>query len=428
MALSSWRDRLRPGVFTSPEGKEYPLVGTSYSRARTLRGKAWEYADVDGAYVERRGVGPKSYPLRVLFSGRNCDLEATAFEDAVCEPGFGTLTHPVYGTVRHVAGLGEVTRRDDLIERANEAVVEITFVDSLDSIFPLKYTDPEQNAIASVDSFSTAAAADFAETAELRDIDSIEMTKATIKAAVARVKTAVGSASRYVQTAQDAFNSDYREFSNSLDTLMGAPTDLALQTLQLIQSPARAADAKVARIEGYLGSLVSAFGAIIDSMIGGSDEPSITPDQTANDFAVQDLVSQGALSGMVIASVNNQYPTRVRALSAALELMTELDTLTAWRDKRAEELLAKDGLTALDVGRGYQALHATVVLALGVLVSTGFALRTERRLVLGRNRQMVELAAELYGSVSNETLDKLIGDNNLTGSQILELTAGTEIA
>jgi len=401
---------------------------TSFTRSHTQRGKIWEYADVKGGYVERRGRGPRSYPLRILFSGRNCDLEARNFELALDEPGFGTLMHPIHGAIPYVAPLGEVTRREDLVARAGEVVVECTFVDSLASVFPLVNVDPESETFAAIAAFNRAASADFADRANLADVSFIEMTKATIRGALSVVKDKVGAASRFVSARQDEFNDQYRFVQNSLNVLIGQPTDLALQTCQLIQSPVRAGRAIGERVEGYLGTIIGAFGQIIDSLIDSSDEPSITPDQTGNDFAVSDLFVQAAASAAIGAAIESEYRTRSQAISAALVIAAQGERVFAWRDAREAALFGSLGLAALDVGRGYEALYRSLSLGMGTLVSVGFGLRPERRITLGRPRQLVELAAELYGRVDNETLDRIINDNALTGSQILELPAGTEIA
>jgi hypothetical protein len=47
--------------------------------------------------------------------------------------------------------------------------------------------------------------------------------------------------------------------------------------------------------------------------------------------------------------------------------------------------------------------------------------------VLDRPRTIIDLAAELYGSVDDK-LDFLISSNNLTGDQILELQRGQVIS
>ena len=46
--------------------------------------------------------------------------------------------------------------------------------------------------------------------------------------------------------------------------------------------------------------------------------------------------------------------------------------------------------------------------------------------MLGHNRTIIDLVAELYGSVDDQ-LDFLISSNDLTGDEILELPKGREI-
>jgi hypothetical protein len=67
-----------------------------------------------------------------------------------------------------------------------------------------------------------------------------------------------------------------------------------------------------------------------------------------------------------------------------------------------------------------------VALTAGHLVETSFTLLQERRIVLDRERTIIDLAAELYGSV-DDRLDLLINSNDLTGSEILELPRGRTI-
>ena len=82
--------------------------------------------------------------------------------------------------------------------------------------------------------------------------------------------------------------------------------------------------------------------------------------------------------------------------------------------------------SALDTGGGYQAMQRAVATAAGMLVAISFDLVPERRIVLDRARTIVDLAAELYGTVDSR-LDFLIETNGLTGSEILELPRGSTI-
>ena len=74
----------------------------------------------------------------------------------------------------------------------------------------------------------------------------------------------------------------------------------------------------------------------------------------------------------------------------------------------------------------YQQLQEAAALTAGFLVFISFSLKQERRLVLDRARTVIDLAAELYGSV-DDPLDFFIASNRLSGSEILELPIGREV-
>jgi len=60
------------------------------------------------------------------------------------------------------------------------------------------------------------------------------------------------------------------------------------------------------------------------------------------------------------------------------------------------------------------------------LVFISFSLKQERSLVLDRSRTIIDVVAELYGSVDDQ-LDFFINSNGLTGSEILELPKGKQV-
>lgn len=80
----------------------------------------------------------------------------------------------------------------------------------------------------------------------------------------------------------------------------------------------------------------------------------------------------------------------------------------------------------VDTGEAYQALQQSTALAAGYLVGLSFTLAQERRVTLDRARTIVDLAAELYGTV-DDTLDFLIDTNDLSGDEIIELPAGRTV-
>jgi hypothetical protein len=121
-----------------------------------------------------------------------------------------------------------------------------------------------------------------------------------------------------------------------------------------------------------------------------------------------------------LSAVNNQFETKTEALEAAEEILTQFEDVVAWRDENYQTL------GEVDTGGAYQQLQKAVSLTAGFLVDISFSLKQERALILDRDRTIIDLSAELYGSVDDK-LDFLINSNNLTGSEILEIPKGREI-
>src|SRR5690606_5345953 len=113
------------------------------SRNFEKRGTVFTFPGIDGAYVQQKGYSERHYPLRCIFSGKDCDLFATAFEAALLEDGIGRLEHPMYGTIPDVVPFGGVTRRDDLKSEANQAIVDVTFFTTLGAVYPSSATDAQ---------------------------------------------------------------------------------------------------------------------------------------------------------------------------------------------------------------------------------------------------------------------------------------------
>jgi len=126
------------------------------------------------------------------------------------------------------------------------------------------------------------------------------------------------------------------------------------------------------------------------------------------------------VQGSVTSVTENTFTAKPEAIAAAEQIIAQAEALTLWSDQRYEDQ------EQIDQGEAYQAMQETIALAVGFLVEISFSLVPERAVVLDRPRNIVELAAELYGSV-DDRLDFLISTNKLTGSGIIELPRGRRI-
>lgn len=79
-----------------------------------------------------------------------------------------------------------------------------------------------------------------------------------------------------------------------------------------------------------------------------------------------------------------------------------------------------------DTGVTRQLIQRSVALESGRIVRESFDLSLERTFTLTRPRSLIDLVAELTGKVDSE-LDTFILNNQLTGSEILELPAGRTV-
>ncbi len=409
----AWNDRLRDAAYTPPSGARLVFAYENVSKAVTKKTTAFEFPDADGTFIQDLGHAGRRYPLRLFFWGADHDEEAAAFEAALLERGTGKLEHPLYGAI-DVVPFGEIKTRDDLKTAANQSIIEVTFWETIGLVYPTSQQDPAGAVLSSVEEYNEAAAGEFEGITSLGSA----VEQATFKS---QYESLLGTAKAGLQVIADVqddvrtqFNAIVDSVEQGIDVLVSQPLTLAFQTTQLIQSPARA----LANIEARL----SAYGDLADSLISG-DGAVVSPgndSSNSNDFHTKDLYASTYVTGSIVSVVNTQFITKTEALLAAEAVLVQLEAVTEWRDDNFQSL------DEIDTGTAYQQLQEAVAITAGFLVEISFSLKQERRIVLDRPRTIIDLAAEVYGSVDDK-LDFLIASNSLSGSEILELPRGREI-
>lgn len=418
----TWEKRLREAAYTSPGGTRIKFLFVDVSRVGTKRGTAFEFSEVDGAYVQQKGNGPRRYPLRCLFSGPQCDLEATAFEAAIYEDGVGHLEHPRYGAF-DVVPFGDVNRRDDLVTAANQAVVEATFWVSLADVYPSAQGHPRSEIETALGDFDVVAAQEFAAGTDLAKAAARASTASTIRALLREVSAALSTAADATASVRQGFADAQNEINLGMDVLIGQPLLLARQMADLVRAPARALAGIQSRLEGY-GLLLDTLIASPAGRVGAGQV--VTQSglrlKRKNDLQVAQHLAMNSVGGMVQSALSHTFVTRPAVIEAAANISEQFETLVAWREQAYLEAGEHDD------GGAYQRLRQAVALTAGFLVEASFTTARERRVTLDRPRTIIDLSAELYGAVDGAMLDLLITSNKLTGSEILELPRGRTIA
>lgn len=415
----TWKDRIAEAAYTSPGGTRQTFAYVDVSSEVDKRTVAFEFPNIDGTYVQDNGRGSRRYPLVCYFSGPECDTEAKRFEGLLLERGAGVLEHPLYGRV-DVVPFGTITRRDDLVSAANQAIVEVVFWATVGAIYPSGRVSPKQEVAEAVRRALPALAGDFVRTMDLATEARRANAKLTVGDVLRNIQSALGAIAAVSDTVLRQFRDQQQQINFGIDVLIGQPLVLAGQILNLITLPSRTAAGIDSRLEGYRN--------LLGRMIARSEA---TPADTAtldririrssNDFHTFDLAATGAVVGSVSSVLENTFTAKPQAIESAETIIAQMSDATAWRDGRFGDL------EQIDTGTGYQALQEAVALAVGYLVEISFTLVPEKAIVLDRPRGLVELCGELYGSVADERIDFLIATNRLTGSEIVELPRGRRV-
>lgn len=414
-----WQDRIKEAAYTSASGNrltfEFEDVGVEYSKKTT----AYDFAGVDGTYVQQRGRTGRRFPMRCYFTGDECDVEAEGFVTLLNEPGYGRLEHPIYAPA-DVVPFGDIARRDDLKTAYNQVILEVTFWETVGVIYPNAEEDLSGNVTSAVDAYNAASSAQFEKQIDL-DSESEKITfKDRVESFLGTAKETLSIVAGQTQKASDQFNNVNDSINRGIDVLIEDPLTLAFQTKIALQAPARAATAIKDRLDAY--------GNLAGDIFGRPDATS----SDANKFLTRELFASTYMSGSVVSVLNHQFDTRTEALNAAIALLEQWALLIAWRDANWDYLygLDNDALPSaelVDTGEGYQQLLDAVGRAAGFLVEISFTLKQERSLVLTRPRTILDLGYELYGEGFEDQIDFFINSNNFTGSEILEIPRGRKV-
>lgn len=421
----AWTDRLKEAAYVAPSGTRQVFHYEDVSNTIERKTTAYEFPDAEGTFVQEHGSAGRRFPLKIFFFGDDCDLHADSFSALLAERGVGTLESPVYKNAK-VVPFGVVRRQDPLASAGNQVIFDVEFVETIDLIYPTSQSDPASSVLDSVASFNKSSAQQFADqiniTSALEKSDLLNNYQSLLK----RAKEGLRAVADSKDDVSRAFNTIYDSINDGISTFIGEPLDLANQTAILLQAPARAADNIAARLSAYndlSNSIVNSDDSVVES--AGYDN------RVANEFHTEEFFATQAVAGSIVSSVNTQFVTRDDAILAALVIQQQFDTVTAWRDANYEILSATtprntNTVASVDTGESYQQLQKAVALTSSYLVYISFSLKQERRIILDRDRTLIDLCAELHGSIDDQ-IDFMIASNKLTGSEILELPRGKEI-
>lgn len=441
----SWKDEIGAAVYTSPGGTRIEFnYESALERSTPLKTSENTFPDVDGAEVQSLGLGGRKFPMTAIFSGADCFSDADAFEDALCERGYGQLEHPIYG--KHaVVPTGEISRADDLVSGLNESRVSVTFSETITTrAFPDSAVAATDALSAAIDGFEASAVEAFASIVETGSVDSELQLQGALKAqadTLFKGVTSIAEQAGDLQKKQSllqtlkGWKANISQWIGKVDALAANAQEIATVLIKTARLPSEIMISAAAKIEGY--------SAVIKDIVENVKKDGIGSAAVANQFAATSTALGALVASMAYGVANTAtaagnaasnssdespgtnssggFASRAAVLAAADSVAEQFETYKEYMDAQ----IKKDAF--VDTGETYSALLDTVTAAVQVMQTAAFDFPMARTVRLDRERQVLELLTQFYGAEAFARLDQFITDNGLNGDELVIIPMGREV-
>lgn len=453
----AWTDEISEAVYTAPSGKRIVFnYESSLSRSTPLKTAEHTFPDVDGAEIQSLGLGGKKFPMTAIFFGGDCLSLADEFEAALCERGYGTLEHPIYG--KHtVVPTGSIDRSDDLVSALNESRVKVTFSETLTESLPLSELAAEDALDAAIDNYENSASVAFADmivTSTVDDEIQLQSVMTTQDNSLFKGITKLCEKSGDLKQKQtlfqklNEFKMNVTNWVKKVDTLAAKAQEIATVVIKTARLPSEIAIGAMAKVEGY-SSVIKDFlnnakkdpvganaiknqYAATSTMVGAMVAAlSYGVAKSAKEGASASGGSSGSLSSFSSSGASGNV-AGVQANAGKIlsrgDVFAIADAVTAQFEvykNYIDSQVAKNAF--VDTGESYEAVLETVIKAVEMLHEVAFDLPMARTIKLGKDRQLYELLCELYGKQGFDRVDEFIMDNGLNADEIELIPMGREV-
>lgn len=453
----AWAEDISEAVYTAPSGKRIVFgYDSALNRSTPLKTAEHTFPDVDGAEIQSLGLGGKKFPMTAIFSGGECLSLADAFEAALCERGYGTLEHPIYG--KHtVVPTGTIERTDDLVSALNESRVKITFSETLTESLPLSKLAAEDALDAAMNKYENAASSSFLNLIVTGTVDDELQLQGVMRTqdnslfkGIAKLCEKCSNIKEKQSLLQrlNEFKLNVTSWVSKVDTLASKAQEIATVVIKTARLPSEIAIGAMAKVEGY--------SSVIKDFLNNAKKDPVGVNAIKNQYA-----ATSTMVGAMVASLS--YGVAKSAKEGASASGGSSGSLSSFNSSggfgneagvqaNAGKILSRgdvfaiadavavqfevykdyiDGQVAknafVDTGESYEAVLETVIKAVEMLHEVAFDLPMARTIKLGKDRQLYELLCELYGKQGFDRVDEFIMDNGLNADEIELIPMGREV-
>ncbi|MCL2138217.1 MAG: DNA circularization N-terminal domain-containing protein [Treponema sp.] len=422
--------------YTAPSGKEFVFLwGDKFSKKTELKTGVFTFPDRDGAHVQHQGGGPVTFSIVCIFNSDDHVKNANDFEAALLERGIAELQHPVYGIVK-VIPTGGIERENDLINNINESRVTITFTETITDEPVNLEAVPSDEIISDFEEFSESAAVEFAENIVIENISEQLQITATLDTETDMLNENLSFLALNdpdFLTSISELKNNVKSLLNKVENLFILKLNIARLILNVMKKPSRMFINITEKIKGYSQLITQIIKQFKNDPFGINNiKNAFSSTRLILSGSAASVASGAALSIMQSAASGvpaggafysgNGVMSRETAVAVAVQLKELLNEIKEFEDRKIENNNFIDSNA-----HSYLLLIQLVHKSIDFILNISFLLPMRRKIKLDRDRNFIELCAELYGSVDDYYLDKMIIENNLNIDDFEILPMGREM-
>jgi hypothetical protein len=461
---------IREARYTSPGGKEITFGWETTKRDTELKTGVFTFPGKDGANVQHQGAGARTFPLVCIFSGNNYTAKADEFETMLIERGAAELQHPIYGTIK-VKPVGHIEREDDPVKKLGEATVSVTFTETLTGEEAAELNEAAADAIdEKYDEFVEAAVVDFASAVETGNIAEQMYISGALETQTQSIidnlqpiamadKKSFADWLASVKELKYGIKKLYQKGMNiagRVESVYTTALNIGRLTLRIMKLPSTLSVSLAEKIKGYstltanlinqykndpfgIEKIKAAYAAATLALTGGvaaiaSGSALTIAEVAALTGAVpvspaRSSIRNPSSSGIetagnapgVTASISAGITSREEAVEAVNKVTDFFETLIAFQDTKIAQNVFVDAAPAAHI-----ALNELVHSSIQLILNASFSLPMQKTITLDRDRQVIELCAELYGTT--DYLDEFIIENNINIDELELLPMGRKVS
>ena len=418
--------------YTSPSGKECSFIYEKLTKKSSLKTGIYTFPDKDGALVQSLGVGVRSFPLECIFNGDTHYEDAKSFVAALEEKGIGELQHPLYG-IHKVVPTGDIEEKDDLISETNQSVINVTFVETITDTTIVSTTPATIEKLDSaVDDYMDGASTTLASGLKITKTQEALNISATMTAQIKAQKKGLEAIAKKSPSVISTFLSNYnsacsyaKKISTGIDSAMDNALNAARFVLNMALLPSKIATNITEKIKGY--------STLIKDLISQYKNVPAAYDDIANQYqeskmALESLlafVSAGAAETITDTKESDGSETGIRSRDDVINIVNQIIELNNSVKEYEDKFIATNAF--VDSDDSFQKTQKVVSTSIQLIMDAVYQLPMRHTYTLERDRQFIELCAELYGNVENKTLENFIAENNLTADEMVIIPMGREV-